>query len=172
VGGTGGGAPGSFVLARRLATGDNRPWETTVADRGGPSVVSQVQQSNQGLPGNARRRWLLLLGGVLSALLVGCVALWLLRPGVERYDPALIASLQPGMTRQQVEATLGRPLTLHRGQAGLVSSRPDRTVGPGLTMEEGRVLTFDDEGVLRKSEGWAFVRPESFSERCRRWLGF
>jgi hypothetical protein len=111
--------------------------------------------------------------GAISTLLIGYLALWLVRPPAEAYHPAVLAALKPGMTRQEVETTLGRPLPPQMGRLGIMvrSNRPARSSTTGLIEEEGLDLYFDEGGVLRKSNGWGFVRPESFTERMCRLLG-
>jgi outer membrane protein assembly factor BamE (lipoprotein component of BamABCDE complex) len=110
---------------------------------------------------------------VFALLLVGYVTFGLLRPGGVAYDPELLGALHPGMTRQEVETTLGRPLTPQMGRRGIVvpSNRPNRSSTPGLMEEEGLDLYFDEHGILRELKGCGFVRSESLAERIRRQLG-
>jgi hypothetical protein len=130
-------------------------------------------QSNRAAPVRRWKRWRLLACGAISTLLVVYLAPWLLRPPAEAYDPAVLAAIKPGMTRHEVETTLGRPLAPQMVRHGIMvrSNRPARSSTPGLIEEEGLDLYFDEGWVLRKSNGWGFVRPESLTERMCRLLG-
>jgi hypothetical protein len=120
-----------------------------------------------------RKRWPLLLVGVLALLLVGYVTRGLLHSGTVAYDPEILGALRPGMTRQEVETALGQPLVPQMDRRGIMvrSSRPVRSLTPGLLEEEGLDLYFDDQGILREPKGWVFVRPESLAERICHRLG-
>src|SRR5262245_63473830 len=75
-------------------------------------------------------------------LLAAVAALWLAWPRAGVYDPARLAAVRVGMTKAEVEETLGRPLPAPEGQeVGTRSSRPVRAFAPDLIEEEGLFLT-------------------------------
>jgi outer membrane protein assembly factor BamE (lipoprotein component of BamABCDE complex) len=165
--GSAAGAGCAFLIARCL-----KPVDGTWRE---PTPVEHGRGWSAGLE-RARawtRHWRLLLGGAAALVLLGYVALWFVPSGPVRHDAQLLAAIQPGMTRQQVGDLLGSPLARQMGHAGIyvVSDAPDRTVGPGLTMEWGMELLFDEHDILQESRRWNFVRPESLSERLRGLVG-
>ena len=134
--------------------------------------MCQNQQTNEGDHTRHRRRWFLLVGGVLATVLIGYVVLSLFRPaGVIVADPRVLGTIKPGMTRAEIEATLGKPLVPERGRFWARSNQPTRSFTPGLIEEEGLEFVFDEKEVLREAKVWGFVRPESVSERVLRALG-
>ena len=136
-------------------------------------IMNQVEQSKKRVRMGQRRRWPILVAALLLFPLIAYVGLALLCPRSQGHDPRLLLKIKPGMTRQEVEKLLGQPLAPQPGREGIMvrSNQPNRSLTPGLIEEEGLDLYFDDQGVLRESKGWGFVRPESFDERIRRRLG-
>jgi hypothetical protein len=133
--------------------------------------MNQTRQTGTCISVSWRKRWRLLVASSIAMLLLGYAALCLFGPRSDAYDGKRLAAIQPGMTRQEVEAILGRPLASTKDRVGVICDHPDRSSTPGLMEEWGLELHFDDQDVLRESKGWAFVRPESFSERLRRLMG-
>jgi outer membrane protein assembly factor BamE (lipoprotein component of BamABCDE complex) len=122
-----------------------------------------------------RRRtsaWTVLAAVVAFALCGAVAAVWLCRPRFHMYDPALLAAVRVGMTRAEVEAAAGRPLSPPDGrEVGARSSRPTRLPNPDLIQEDGLTLTFDDADVLTNVKGWCSVRKEHAYEWLLRQVG-
>jgi hypothetical protein len=165
--GAAGGAACAFLVARWLKPVGGAWREPTPDERGRGWSAALERARAWG------KRWRLLLGAAVALVLAGYVALWFVPSGPVRDDAQLLAAIQPGMTRQQVEEMLGRRLARQLGHAGIyvLSDAPDRKVGRGLTMEWGMELMFDEHDILQDARRWSFVRPESLSERLRGLVG-
>ena len=113
----------------------------------------KAPQSTARTQTNWRKRICLALGIALSVVLVIGGLIVFLSPARRSHDPAILATIKVGMTRQEVELTLGETLVSQHGRTGIMvrSSQPGRSSTPGLIEEGGLDLHFDRQGILRKA---------------------